>query len=113
MRIIIAVVFAAVLTLSASAQEFMADAGAPAVAFPSADRTVADIVSPIWHSEKERDSAGEVRQVVRLLGIKSGMTVADIGRGERLLCRTAVPDRWPPWPRYRRRCCARIFTGTA
>jgi predicted methyltransferase len=81
MRIIIAVVFAAVLTLSASAQEFMADAGAPAVAFPSADRTVADIVSPIWHSEKERDSAGEVRQVVRLLGVKSGMTVADIGAG--------------------------------
>ena len=81
MRIIIAVVFAAVLTLSASAQEFMADAGAPAVAFPNADRTVADIVSPIWHSEKERDSAGELRQVVRLLGIKSGMTVADVGAG--------------------------------
>jgi ubiquinone/menaquinone biosynthesis C-methylase UbiE len=81
MRIIIAVMFAAVLTLSASAQEFMADAGAPAVAFPNADRTVADIVSPIWHSEKERDSAGEVRQVVRLLGIKSGMTVADVGAG--------------------------------
>jgi SAM-dependent methyltransferase len=81
MRIIIAVVFAAVLILSASAQEFMADAGAPAVAFPNADRTVADIVSPIWHSEKERDSAGEVRQVIRLLGIKSGMTVADIGAG--------------------------------
>jgi hypothetical protein len=84
MRIIIAVVFAAVLILSASAQEFMADAGAPAVAFPNADRTVADIVSPIWHSEKERDSAGEVRQVIRLLGIKSGMTVADIGDVVRL-----------------------------
>jgi predicted methyltransferase len=81
MRIIIAVVFAAVLTLSASAQEFMADAGAPAVAFPNADRTVAHIVSPIWHSEKECDSAGEVRQVVRLLGIKSGTTVADVGAG--------------------------------
>ena len=59
----------------------MADAGAPAVAFPNADRTVAHIVSPIWHSEKERDSAGEVRQVVRLLGIKSGTTVADVGAG--------------------------------
>src|SRR6516162_601169 len=59
----------------------MADAGAPAVAFPKPDRPVADIVSPIWHSEKERDVAGEPRQLVRLLGIKSGRTVADIGAG--------------------------------
>ena len=41
----------------------------------------ADIVSPIWHDEKERDAASEPRQLVRLLGIKSGMTVADIGAG--------------------------------
>ena len=81
MRITIAAFFAAVLTVSGSAQEFMADAGAPAVAFPNPDRPVADIVSPIWHSEKERDAAGEPRQLVRLLGIKSGMTVADIGAG--------------------------------
>ena len=40
-----------------------------------------DIVSPIWHDEKERDRADESRQLVRLLGIKSGMTVADIGAG--------------------------------
>src|SRR5262249_23690758 len=37
--------------------------------------------SPIWHDEKERDDAGEPGQLVRLLGIKSGMTVADIGAG--------------------------------
>jgi hypothetical protein len=91
----------------------MADAGAPAVAFPNPNRPLADIVSPIWHSEKERDRAGELGQVVRLLGIESGMTVADVGAGSGLLRRTAVPDRWPPWPRYRRRCCARIFTGAA
>ena len=59
----------------------MADAGEPAVAFPNPDRPVADIVSPIWHNEKERDTAGESRQLVRLLDIKSGMTVADIGAG--------------------------------
>ena len=53
----------------------------PAAAFPKPDRPVADIVSPIWHEEKERDNAGEPRQLVRLLGIKSGMTVADIGAG--------------------------------
>ena len=81
MRITIAAVLVATLTVSGSAQEFMADAGAPAVAFPNPDRPVADIVSPIWHNEKERDAAGEPRQLVRLLGIKSGMTVADIGAG--------------------------------
>src|SRR5262249_13188648 len=36
---------------------------------------------PIWHDEKERDDAGEPAQLVRLLGIKSGTTVADIGAG--------------------------------
>src|SRR6516165_5553789 len=81
MRITIAAFFAAVLTVSGSAEEFMADAGAPASAFPNPDRPVADIVSPIWHNEKERDAAGEPRQLVHLLSIKSGMTVADIGAG--------------------------------
>ena len=81
MRITVAAFFAAVLTVSGSAQEFIADAGAPADAFPNPDRPVADIVSPIWHNEKERDVAGEPRQLVRLLSIKSGMTVADIGAG--------------------------------
>ena len=81
MRIKIAAVLAALLTVSGSAQEFIADPGAPASAFPNPDRPVADIVSPIWHNEKERDVAGEPRQLVRLLGIKSGMTVADIGAG--------------------------------
>ena len=36
---------------------------------------------PIWRDERERDAAGEPRQLVRLLGIKSGMTVADVGAG--------------------------------
>jgi predicted methyltransferase len=81
MRMTIAAVLVATLTVSGSAQEFMADAGAPAVVFPNPDRPVANIVSPIWHDERERDAAGEPRQLVRLLGIKSGMTVADIGAG--------------------------------
>ena len=59
----------------------MAQSGTPAATFPKPDRPVADIVSPIWHSEKERDDAGEPHQLVRLLGIKPGMTVADIGAG--------------------------------
>ena len=77
----IAAVFAATFTISVSAQEFLAGPGLATVAFPKPDRLVADIVSPIWHDEKERDDAGEPTQLVQLLGIKSGMTVADIGAG--------------------------------
>ena len=79
--IVIAAVFAAAVTISGSAQDVVPESGTLAVAFPKPDRAVADIVSPIWHDEKERDAAGEPRQLVRLLGIKSGMTVADIGAG--------------------------------
>jgi SAM-dependent methyltransferase len=76
----IAIVFA-VFTVPVCAQEFLAESGAPAAAFPTPDRPVADIISPIWHDEKERDDAGEPGQLVRLLDIKSGMTVADVGAG--------------------------------
>src|ERR1700719_1126119 len=81
MRVTTTLVFAAAFMISAAAQDFMAPSGVPAAAFPRADRPVANIVSPIWHDEKERDDAGEASQLVRLLGIKSGMTVADIGAG--------------------------------
>jgi SAM-dependent methyltransferase len=81
MRVTIAAVSVAAFTISASAQDFMAEPGLPAAVFPKPDRPVADIVSPIWHDEKERDAAGEPRQVIRLLGVKSGMTIADIGAG--------------------------------
>ena len=80
MRITIGVLLAG-FALPAAAQDFMAPAGAPAAAFPKPARPVADIVSPIWHDEKERDDAGEPRQLMRLLGINSGMTIADIGTG--------------------------------
>jgi len=77
----IGVIFATALTISGAAQDLTAQSGAPAAVFPKPDRPVADIVSPIWHDEKERDDAGEPSQLVRLLGIRSGMTVADIGAG--------------------------------
>ena len=80
-RTAVAVCLAAAFTTSVAAQDFMAQPGTAAAAFPKPDRPVADIVSPIWHDEKERDDAGEPRQLVRLLGIKPGMTVADIGAG--------------------------------
>jgi SAM-dependent methyltransferase len=81
MRATMTAVLAAALTVSAAAQEFMAQPGAPATSFPKPDRPVADIVSPIWKDEQERDDAGEPGQLVRLLGIKAGMTVADLGAG--------------------------------
>ena len=79
----VAAVFVAVFAISGagSAEDFMAEPGAPAAAFPKPDRPVADIVSPVWHDEKERDAVGEPSQLARLLGIKSGMTIADIGAG--------------------------------
>ena len=54
----LAAVFATVFaTLGTGfAQDFMAGPGAPAAAFPKPDRPVADIVSPVWHDEKERDA---------------------------------------------------------
>jgi len=76
-----AVVLTAAFAISASAQDTTTQAGAPADAFPRPDRPVADIISPIWHDEKERDKAGEPQQLIHLLGIKAGMAVADIGAG--------------------------------
>jgi SAM-dependent methyltransferase len=80
-RIAIALVLAVACTMRGATRDFMAPSGAPAETFPKPERPVADIVSPIWHGEKERDAAGEPHQLVRLLGIKPGMTVADIGAG--------------------------------
>lgn len=55
--------------------------GAPAAAFPKPDRPIAEIISPIWATEKERDAVDESGQIIRLLGLKPGMSVADIGAG--------------------------------
>ncbi len=77
----IATVLALALIAHASAQDFAGAPGAPANRFPKPERPVAEIVSPIWHDEKERDAAGEIQQVVELLGIKRGMAVADVGAG--------------------------------
>jgi hypothetical protein len=73
--------FAAASILTGALHDALAQSGAPASAFPKPDRPVADIVSPIWHDEKERDNAGEAGQLVRRLDLKSGMAVADIGAG--------------------------------
>jgi predicted methyltransferase len=80
-RATITAALAAALAASVVAPELMAQSDTPASAFPRPARPVARIVSPIWHDEKERDDADEPGQVVRLLGIQPGMTVADLGAG--------------------------------
>ena len=54
---------------------------APASAFPKPHRAVADIVSDQFSNEDARDRVGEAEKVMDLLGVKPGMTVADIGAG--------------------------------
>ena len=56
--------------------------GAPASAFPSPLRPVADIVAPRWSDEDDRDDDGEFARVVRLAKISGGQHVADIGAGD-------------------------------
>lgn len=84
-RTLVLLSFLAALALGPAAQAQaigpLAPAGAPASAFPDPDRPVAEIVSPIWATEEERDAANESAQLVRALGLAPGMTVADIGAG--------------------------------
>ena len=61
----------------AGAENPVRDAGG----FPPPDRPIAEIVSPIWASEAERDAARETEQVFAAAGVKAGQTVADIGAG--------------------------------
>lgn len=69
--------------LAACTEEAATPAGAAprAAVFPAADRPVSDIISPEWSSERERDAVNESGQLIRALGVKPGMTVADIGAG--------------------------------
>jgi SAM-dependent methyltransferase len=66
---------------SASAIGYLAPPGAPAAAFPSPQRPVAQIVSPSRSTEDHRDALQESGEIAALLGIKAGMTVGDIGAG--------------------------------
>ena len=55
--------------------------GLAAARFPRPQRPVAGIISDQWASEDSRERAGEAAKVMDLLGIRPGMTVADIGAG--------------------------------
>jgi predicted methyltransferase len=81
MCLLLSAMFAATAARAADPVAPLAPPGAPASAFPAPDRPVADIISPIWASEDERRSADETGQVFKLLRIRPGLSVADIGAG--------------------------------
>ena len=93
--------------------------GAPADAFPAPARPVADIVTDTWSDEASRDDAGEAEQVMRLMGIEPGMTVADIGAGSGYYTVRLSPRVGPSGrviaqdivPRYLERLEARVQEG--
>jgi SAM-dependent methyltransferase len=58
---------------------YLAPPGVPAAEFPALQRSVAPIVSPT--REVRRDSLDESGQIARILELKPGMTVGDIGAG--------------------------------
>ena len=60
---------------------YLAPPGAPATEFPAPQRRVAPIVSPSRSGEERRDFLNEDGEIVRVLGLKPGMTVGDIGAG--------------------------------
>src|SRR5258707_12103117 len=60
---------------------YLAPPGVPAKEFPSPQRPVAQIVSPSRSAEEHRDSLNEAGEIARLLELKPGMTVGDIGAG--------------------------------
>ena len=67
--------------VAAGHQDGLAPPGVSAGAFPAPSRKVAGIVTDTWKDEQSRDQAGEAERVMRLLGVKSGLDVADIGAG--------------------------------
>src|SRR5262245_16113733 len=60
---------------------YLAPPGAPAKAFPRFERPVAEIVSPQRSTDANRDANEEPQQLARLMGLKPGMVVGDIGAG--------------------------------
>lgn len=50
--------------------------------FPTAHRDVAPIVGTTFSTEDARDRAGEAEDVMKLAGVRRGMSVADVGAGQ-------------------------------
>ncbi len=60
---------------------YLAPPGVPGDSFPAPDRPVAEITTDTWSNERARDEAQEAARVLRLLGVSTGMSVADVGAG--------------------------------
>jgi len=58
-----------------------ASKGVPAKAFPLFGRPVAEIVSPSRSTEATRDANEEAQQLARLMRLRPGMVVGDVGAG--------------------------------
>ena len=74
-------VFVVVLALSAASAPGSLAQPASAASFPKPDRPVANIVSPRWSDDADRDRVDESGQIAAALSVKNGMTIADIGAG--------------------------------
>jgi SAM-dependent methyltransferase len=59
----------------------LAPPGIAASSFPAPHRPISSIVSPQWSDEATRDAANEADTVMALLGVRPGVSVADIGAG--------------------------------
>lgn len=81
MVVCVALACAAPSPASSQDARHLAPPGAPAGAFLGPQRPVADIVSPTRSNAEAREANDESGQLVRLMGLKPGMTVADIGAG--------------------------------
>ena len=60
---------------------YLGPAGLPASRYPGPVRPVAPVVSDRWRDEDSRERVGEAARVIGWLGVRPGMTVADIGAG--------------------------------
>ena len=60
---------------------YLASPGVSVQAFARFQRPVAEIVSPHRSAEAKRDANDETQQLARLMGLRSGMVVGDIGAG--------------------------------
>src|SRR5215471_1646089 len=81
LSVVVLIVLLVSETLAADYVDGLASPGAPSSAFPAPSRPVAGIVTDIWRDEQSRDQAGEAERVMNLLGVRSGLAVADIGAG--------------------------------
>lgn len=76
-----ALVLVAARASAGSAPGPLGPAGLPADRYPAPVRPVAPVVSDRWRDEDSRERVGEAARVIGWLGLREGMSVADVGAG--------------------------------